>query len=105
MVPIVKSISFVNLKKSLSTHFCVAGTMWALCLTHNDSFLILLAPKSEFLSLSISIAVGVISLNSLVKGLTRELPKHRHHLIPLNEEAIKRGMEFVQQSMKGAHHG
>ena len=46
-------------------------------------------------------ALGVISLDSLVKGLTRELPKHRHHLIPLNEEAIKRGMEVVQESMKG----
>jgi 2-oxoglutarate ferredoxin oxidoreductase subunit gamma len=40
-------------------------------------------------------ALGVISLGSLVKGLTRELPKYRHHLIPLNEEAIKRGMEAV----------
>ena len=56
-------------------------------------------------SISISIDVGVISLDSFVKGLTRELQKHRHHLISLNEEAIKRGMEFVQQSMKGAHHG
>jgi hypothetical protein len=74
-------------------------------LTHNDSFPIFLVTKSEFLSISISIDVGVISLDSLVKGLTRELPKHRHHLISLNEEAIKRGMEFVQQSMKGAHHG
>ena len=46
-------------------------------------------------------ALGVISLDSLVKGLTRELPKHRHHLIPLNEEAIKRWVEVVQESMKG----
>ncbi|MFO7599459.1 MAG: 2-oxoacid:acceptor oxidoreductase family protein [Candidatus Desulfacyla sp.] len=45
--------------------------------------------------------LGVISLNSLVKGLTRELPKHRHHLIALNEEALKKGMELVQESMKG----
>lgn len=45
--------------------------------------------------------LGVISLNSLVKGLTRELPKHRHHLIALNEEALKKGMEMVQESMKG----
>jgi hypothetical protein len=45
--------------------------------------------------------VGVISVGSLVEGVTRELPKHRHHLIPLNEEAIKRGMEFVQQGMRG----
>jgi 2-oxoglutarate ferredoxin oxidoreductase subunit gamma len=45
--------------------------------------------------------LGMISLNSLVKGLTRELPAHRHHLISLNEEAIKRGMELVQEGMKG----
>ena len=46
-------------------------------------------------------ALGVISLDSLFKGLTRELPKHRHHLIPLNEEAIRRGMEAIQGNMKG----
>jgi 2-oxoglutarate ferredoxin oxidoreductase subunit gamma len=47
-------------------------------------------------------ALGVICLDSLFKGLSRELPKHRHHLIPLNEEAIRRGMEAVQGNMKGA---
>ncbi len=46
-------------------------------------------------------ALGVISPDSLFKGLKRELPKHRHYLIPLNEEAIRRGMEVVQGSMKG----
>jgi 2-oxoglutarate ferredoxin oxidoreductase subunit gamma len=46
-------------------------------------------------------ALGVISLDSLFKGLTRELPKHRHHLIPLNEEAIRRGTEAIQGNMKG----
>jgi 2-oxoglutarate ferredoxin oxidoreductase subunit gamma len=47
------------------------------------------------------IAEGIISLNSLAKGLRRELPKHRHNLIPLNERAIKRGMDVVQKSIKG----
>ena len=46
-------------------------------------------------------ALGVISLDSLFKGLTRELPKARHHLIPLNEEAIRRGREVVRGKMKG----
>jgi 2-oxoglutarate ferredoxin oxidoreductase subunit gamma len=46
-------------------------------------------------------ALGIISPASLFKGLNRELPKHRHHLIPLNEEAIRRGMGVVRESMKG----
>ena len=46
-------------------------------------------------------ALGVISPDSLFKGLKRALPKHRHHLIPLNEEAIRRGMGVVRGSMKG----
>ncbi len=46
-------------------------------------------------------ALGVISPDSLFKGLTRELPKHRHHLIPLNQEAIRRGTEAIQGNMKG----
>jgi len=46
-------------------------------------------------------ALGVISLDSLFKGLTRVIPKYRHHLIPSNEEAMRRGMEAVQGKMKG----
>lgn len=38
-------------------------------------------------------AIGVISLGSLSKGLARVIPSYRHHLLPINEEAIKRGME------------
>jgi 2-oxoglutarate ferredoxin oxidoreductase subunit gamma len=47
-------------------------------------------------------AEGIISLSSLLKGLRRELPKHRHHLIPLNERAIKKGMQVVQETIKKA---
>jgi len=36
-----------------------------------------------------------ISFNALCRGLTRVLPDYRHHLIPLNEEAITRGMAAV----------
>lgn len=41
-------------------------------------------------------ALGVISLDSLSKGLARVIPKYRHSLIPLNEEAMRRGMKAVQ---------
>ena len=36
-----------------------------------------------------------ISLEALSKGLPRMLPEYRHHLIPINEDAIKRGMAAV----------
>ena len=38
-----------------------------------------------------------ISPASLAKGLPRVLPEYRHHLIPLNEDAIKRGMAAVAE--------
>ncbi len=41
-------------------------------------------------------ALGLIHLDSLSKGLQRVFPKSRHHLIPLNEEAMKKGMESVR---------
>lgn len=39
-----------------------------------------------------------ISRDSLIKGLSRVLPDYRHHLIPINEAAIDRGMEAVSES-------
>ena len=41
-------------------------------------------------------AFGVISPGSLSKGLSRVIPGHRSHLIPINEEAIKQGMDTIQ---------
>jgi 2-oxoglutarate ferredoxin oxidoreductase subunit gamma len=41
-------------------------------------------------------ALGIISPGSLSKGLARVIPEHRRHLIPINEEAIKKGMEAIQ---------
>jgi 2-oxoglutarate ferredoxin oxidoreductase subunit gamma len=43
-------------------------------------------------------ALGFISLEALFKGLYRVLPEHRHALISINQEAIKRGMECVSIS-------
>lgn len=41
-----------------------------------------------------------IRLESLCKGLSRVLPDYRHHLIPINEEAIKQGMRSVSGNGK-----
>jgi len=38
-----------------------------------------------------------ISFEALSKGLFRVLPEYRHTLIPINEEAIRRGMAAVSQ--------
>ena len=44
--------------------------------------------------------LGSVSLESLRKGLSRVLPDYRHHLIPVNEEAMKLGMKSVSGSGK-----
>lgn len=41
--------------------------------------------------------LGVISPGSLSKGLGRVIPGHRRHLIPINEEAIERGMQTIRR--------
>lgn len=38
---------------------------------------------------------GLVSVDAVVKGLKKTLPERHHHLIPLNEQAIKRGMELA----------
>lgn len=45
-------------------------------------------------------AISIISFNSLSKGLARVIPSYRHHLIPINEAAIKKGMEVLQEKEK-----
>ena len=39
----------------------------------------------------------VVSLDSVLRGLKKTLPERHHHLIPVNEEALKRGMEIIQR--------
>jgi 2-oxoglutarate ferredoxin oxidoreductase subunit gamma len=46
-------------------------------------------------------AFGVISPASLSKGLGRVIPGHRRHLIPINEEAIRKGMDTIQGGKTG----
>ena len=39
----------------------------------------------------------VVSLESVLKGLKKTLPERHHHLIPMNEQALKRGAEIIQR--------
>jgi len=40
----------------------------------------------------------VVDFDNVIKGLRKSLPERHHHLIPKNEEAIKRGMEIVKEA-------
>jgi 2-oxoglutarate ferredoxin oxidoreductase subunit gamma len=39
----------------------------------------------------------LIGTEFIIHGLKDSLPKRHHHLIPVNEDAIKRGMEIVKE--------
>ena len=39
----------------------------------------------------------IVELDNVIKGLKKSLPERYHHLLPLNEKAIHRGMEIVQE--------
>jgi 2-oxoglutarate ferredoxin oxidoreductase subunit gamma len=39
----------------------------------------------------------ILKLENVIKGLKKSLPERYHKLIPLNEDAIKRGMEIIQK--------
>ncbi len=38
---------------------------------------------------------NIVPVESIIKGLKKTLPERHHHLIPMNEEAISRGMGLV----------
>lgn len=38
---------------------------------------------------------GIVSIDDVLQGLRKTLPERHHKLIPLNEKAIKRGMEII----------
>jgi 2-oxoglutarate ferredoxin oxidoreductase subunit gamma len=38
----------------------------------------------------------IVSVEDVVKGLHKTLPERHHHLIPMNEEAIRHGMEIIK---------
>ncbi|MBZ0178146.1 MAG: 2-oxoacid:acceptor oxidoreductase family protein [Melioribacteraceae bacterium] len=38
----------------------------------------------------------ILKMENILEGLKQVLPERYHHLIPLNEEAVKRGMELIE---------
>ena len=38
----------------------------------------------------------IMGIEDVVKGLRKALPERHHHLIPMNEDAIRRGMEIIK---------
>ena len=40
----------------------------------------------------------VVDFNNVIKGLRKSLPERHHHLIPINETAIQRGVELVKRA-------
>lgn len=41
-------------------------------------------------------ALSIVTEEDVIKGLRKTLPERHHHLIPLNEEAVKQGMEKLR---------
>jgi 2-oxoglutarate ferredoxin oxidoreductase subunit gamma len=39
----------------------------------------------------------VVTIDNVLKGLKKTLPARHHNLIPMNEEAIKKGMELIKE--------
>jgi 2-oxoglutarate ferredoxin oxidoreductase subunit gamma len=39
----------------------------------------------------------IVKMENVVKGLEKSLPKRHHHLMPLNEKAISRGLEILKE--------
>ena len=39
----------------------------------------------------------MVKIESVIKGLKKTLPERHHKLIPMNEQAIQRGMEIIKQ--------
>lgn len=42
----------------------------------------------------------IIELSNVIEGLKKVLPQRYHNLIPLNEQAIKRGMDIIVEEQK-----
>lgn len=42
----------------------------------------------------------IVKMDNVVKGLKKSLPERYHHLLPMNEKAINRGLEIIQEYKK-----
>jgi 2-oxoglutarate ferredoxin oxidoreductase subunit gamma len=40
---------------------------------------------------------NVVAMPSVLQALTKVLPERYHHLLPLNEQALRRGMELAAE--------
>ena len=40
---------------------------------------------------------AMVQLENVMLGLKKSLPERHHHLLPMNEAAIKKGMEIIQK--------
>jgi len=47
----------------------------------------------------------LVKMENVMKGLKESLPERHHKLLPMNEQAILRGMEIVEQEQKAAMPG
>lgn len=39
----------------------------------------------------------IVKMENVIKGLEKSLPKRHHHMMPLNEKAISRGLEILKE--------
>ena len=39
---------------------------------------------------------SIVTIESVVKALKKTLPERHHHMIPMNEEALRKGMSLIQ---------
>ena len=37
----------------------------------------------------------IVGIDAVIRGLRKTLPERHHHLIPLNEEALRKGMTLA----------
>jgi 2-oxoglutarate ferredoxin oxidoreductase subunit gamma len=42
----------------------------------------------------------IIKLENVIKGLKKSLPERYHNLIPINEQALKRGEQIIHEVQK-----
>ena len=42
----------------------------------------------------------MLKIENVMKGLKETLPERHHHLLPVNEQAILRGMDIVEMEQK-----
>ena len=38
----------------------------------------------------------IVSLDSVMKALRKTLPERHHHLLPMNEDAIRQGAQLIR---------